>query len=71
MYHVCVFRWIPMIASAYDYKVPGIFEYMPLLQKIVPYDEEYRPLPQMLGDGEHAIEGLYPPPESPTVATAG
>jgi hypothetical protein len=71
MYHVCVFRWIPMIAAAYDYKVPGIFEYMPLLQQIVPYDEEYRPLPQMLTDGEHLIEGLYPPPESEAVATAG
>jgi hypothetical protein len=64
MYHVCVFRWIRMMAVAYELKAPGIFEYMPLLLSIVPPDEVYRPRPQMLPDGEHVIEGLYPPPES-------
>jgi hypothetical protein len=63
IYHVCVFRWVQMIAAAHEYKAPGIFEYMPLLQSIVPDDEEYRPLPEKLANGEHRIEGLYPPPE--------
>ena len=70
MYHVRVFRWVQMIAAAYDYKVPGIFEYMPLLQHIVPDDEQYRPQPEKLADGEHRIEGLYPPPQAPRAAPA-
>jgi hypothetical protein len=70
MYHVCVFRWVPMIASAYDYNVPGIFEYMPLLQGIVPDEEEYRPLSHKLEDGEHRVEGLYPPPDFSEVEAA-
>jgi hypothetical protein len=66
MYHVCVFRWVQMIASAHDFNAPGIFEYTPLLQSIVPDDEEYRPMPQKHENGEHTIDGLYPPPDSPT-----
>jgi hypothetical protein len=62
MYHVCVFRWLKMLADAYEYKIPGIFEYMPLLLSIVPPSEEFRPHPQKRPDGEHEIEGLYPPP---------
>ena len=69
MYHVCVFRWVPMIAAAYDFKVPGIFEYMPLLQSLVPDDEEYRPRSQKLANGEHSVEGLYPPPALPTLTS--
>jgi hypothetical protein len=70
VYHVCVFRWVQMIASAFEYDVPGIFEYMPLLSSIVPDDEEYRPRPQKLPDGEYVIEGLYPAPESPGAVPA-
>lgn len=68
MYHVRVFRWVQMIAAAHEYKVPGIFEYIPLLQSIVPEDEEYRPQPQKLADGEHWIDGLYPPPDATGLA---
>jgi hypothetical protein len=70
MYHVCVFRWVQMIASAHDFNAPGIFEYTPLLQSIVPEDEEYRPRPQKHANGEHTIEGLYPPPDSPNIVPA-
>jgi len=70
MYHVCVFRWVQMIASAHDFNAPGIFEYTPLLQSIVPDDEEYRPRPQKHANGEHTIEGLYPPPDSPSIVPA-
>jgi hypothetical protein len=61
MYHVCVFRWVHMMASAHEYKVPGIFEYMPLLTSMVPEGEEFCPRPQIHPDGEHVIEGFYPP----------
>jgi hypothetical protein len=63
MYHVCVFRWLKMLADAHEYKVPGIFEYMPLLLSLVPPSEEFRPHPLKLPDGEHEIAGLYPPPD--------
>jgi hypothetical protein len=59
-----------MIASAHDFNAPGIFEYTPLLQSIVPEDEEYRPRPQKHANGEHTIEGLYPPPDSSSIVPA-
>jgi hypothetical protein len=70
MYHVCVFRWINMIAAAYEYKAPGIFEYTPLLQSIVPDEEDYRPFTHKLANGEHTIDGLYPPPEFSSIVPA-
>jgi hypothetical protein len=59
MYHVCVFRWLKMLADAHEYKIPGIFEYMPLLLSMVPRSEVFRPRPHKRPDGEHEIEGLY------------
>jgi hypothetical protein len=70
MYHVCVFRWLKMLADAHEYKVPGIFEYMPLLLSLVPPAEEFRPQPFKRPDGEHEIEGLYPPPDKPAALPA-
>jgi hypothetical protein len=70
MYHASVFRWLKMLADAHDYKVPGIFEYVPLLLTLVPPSEEYRPRPHLRDDGEHEIEGLYPPPEEPSALPA-
>jgi hypothetical protein len=64
MAHVCVFRWLKMMADAHEYKIPGIFEYVPLLTSLVPPGEVHRPHTRMLPDGEHVIEGLYPPPEA-------
>jgi Lipase maturation factor len=69
MYHVCVFRWQKMLADSYEYKVPGIFEYVPLLISIVPPDEVFRPHTQKCPDGDHVIEGMYPPPEPPAVVS--
>jgi hypothetical protein len=66
MAHACAFRWTKMLADAHEYKIPGIFEYVPLLLSIVPPGEVYRPHTQLLPDGEHVIEGLYPPPTMPT-----
>jgi hypothetical protein len=65
MSHVCVFRWLKMMADAHLYKIPGIFEYIPLMLSIVPPGEEFRPRTEMLPDGEHVVEGLYPPLECP------
>ncbi|HET8939687.1 MAG TPA: lipase maturation factor family protein [Polyangiales bacterium] len=66
MYHVCVFRWLKMLADAHELKVPGIFEYMPVLLSMVPPSEVYRPQPHKRPDGEHEIAGLYPPPDEPS-----
>lgn len=70
MYHVCVFRWLKMLADAHEYKVPGIFEYMPILLNMVPPSEVFRPRPRKRPDGEHEIEGLYPPPDDPVTVPA-
>ncbi len=67
MYHISVFRWLKMMADPYEAKVPGIFEYIPLLVSIVPPDEVFRPHTQKCPDGDHVIEGLYPPQEAPAV----
>jgi hypothetical protein len=69
MSHVCVFRWLKMLADAHEYKIPGIFEYVPLMVSLVPPGELFRPHTQKLADGEHVIDGLYPSPEAPRPST--
>ena len=70
MYHVCAFRWLKMMTDAHEYKIPGIFEFVPLMLSIVPPGEVYRPHTQMLPNGEHVIDGLYPPSEAPQAEEA-
>jgi hypothetical protein len=60
--HVCAFRWMDMGIDCYNLKLPGIFEYYPVLAAIVPPGEEFRCVTTKLPNGEHTIEGLYPPP---------
>jgi hypothetical protein len=69
MTHASAFRWAKMMADAYEYKLPGIFEYIPLLVSLKPPGEVYRPHTQLLADGEHIIEGFYPPPNVTTSAS--
>jgi hypothetical protein len=61
--HMAVFRWTPMGADNYKRKIPGLFEYYPLLSKFPPPDEEFRPEIVKHASGEHSIAGFYPPPK--------
>jgi hypothetical protein len=63
MYHLCALRWFKVLGDAHKLQVPGFFEYTPLLIDLVPPGEVHRPSVQLLPDGEHLIEGLYPVPE--------
>jgi hypothetical protein len=62
MQHVCSFRWTDIGREYYEMKIPGLFEYYPLLKDIVPPDEEFIAVVKKLPDGEFAIDGFYPPP---------
>jgi lipase maturation factor 1 len=68
MAHVCCCRWSDIGRDSYRLKIPGIFEYYPLLSEIVPPDEEFRPLIEKHPDGEHSIPAFYPPPPLQSVA---
>jgi hypothetical protein len=62
MAHVCCFRWSELGRESYKLKIPGIFEYYPLLSEVVPPDEDFLPRVEKHPDGEHSIEAFYPPP---------
>ncbi|HKO90848.1 MAG TPA: hypothetical protein VJU61_06845, partial [Polyangiaceae bacterium] len=65
-------RWSQLGRDCYELKVPGIFEYYPLLSAIVPPDEEFVPKFVKHASGALTIEGLYPePPQSPLHARPG
>jgi hypothetical protein len=71
MQHVCSFRWTDIGREYYEMKIPGLFEYYPLLKDIVPPDEEFIATVKKLPNGEHVIDGFYPPPTlSPSEAQA-
>jgi hypothetical protein len=62
MQHVCSFRWTDIGREYHEMKIPGLFEYYPLLKDIVPPDEEFIAVVKKLPNGEHEIDGFYPPP---------
>lgn len=51
-----------MGVAAAEQGLPGMFEYADLLSKVVPPGEEFCPRFVLHPDGEHTIEGFYPPP---------
>ena len=63
MAHVSAFRWLDIAEEPYRMKVPGLFEYYPLMLTIVPPGEEYWPKQERQPDGEHVVAGLYPQSE--------
>jgi lipase maturation factor 1 len=67
MFHIRTFRWNNIGEHGYKYKIHGIFEYVPTLNKITPPDEEYRPVPEKHDDGEFTIEGIYAAPHEPAL----
>jgi hypothetical protein len=60
--HICVFRWLPMARETYEAKIPGLWEYYPLLAGYRPPEEDFCPVGVLQPNGEHVVEGLYPPP---------
>jgi hypothetical protein len=62
MFHIRTFRWQEIGNHGYKYKLPGIFEYYPVLAQVVPQEEEYIPKPVKHDDGEFTVDGIYPGP---------
>jgi hypothetical protein len=62
--HVLAFRWTNVGKDTYKMKVPGVFEYYPILSAYVPKQEEFAFEFIALPNGEHVIPGFYPPPRS-------
>jgi hypothetical protein len=62
MTHICTFRGSEIGVQGRDQQLPGLFEYYDLLVQIVPPGEEFCPRFVKHPDGEHTIDGFYPPP---------
>jgi hypothetical protein len=62
--HVLAFRWTNVGKDTYKLKVPGLFEYYPILGFHVPKAEEFALEFIALPNGEHVIPGFYPPPSA-------
>jgi hypothetical protein len=62
--HVLAFRWTNVGKDTFKMKVPGIFEYYPILGTHITKQEEFALEFIALPDGEHVIPGFYPPPVS-------
>jgi hypothetical protein len=41
---------------------------VPVLSKVVPPDEEFRPIPIRHDDGEFTVEGIYAAPHEPALS---
>jgi hypothetical protein len=70
MSHVRAFRWFTIGRQNYELKIPGLFEYYPLLASVQPPEEEFVPQIVKHPDGEHSVEGMYSPPSSLPFASA-
>jgi hypothetical protein len=66
MFHIRTFRWQGIGDHGHRYKIPGIFEYYPVLAQVVPEEEEYVPKPVKHDDGEFTVDGIYPTSASAT-----
>jgi hypothetical protein len=62
MFHVRAFRWHELGSTGNHYNAPGIFEYFPLLSRVVPPEADFRPVSIKHDDGEFTVPGVYPGP---------
>ena len=67
IYHIRTFRWNMIGDHGHKFGIHGIFEYVPLISKVVPPDEEYRPVQLKHDDGEFSVEGIYAAPKEPAL----
>ena len=65
MAHVVQFRGSEMAAQSQREGMSGLFEYFDLVAGVVPPGEEFFPHFVKHPDGEHTVEGFYPPPPMP------
>jgi Lipase maturation factor len=69
--HIAAFRWTDIGKESHQLGVPGLFEYYPLLAAAPLPEEQWRPLVVLHPNGEHSIEGFYPPPRLAQPAAGG
>jgi hypothetical protein len=62
MAHISTFRGSEMGAQSRNEGLPSFFEYYDLLVQVTPPGEEFFPKFTKHPDGEHTVEGFYPPP---------
>jgi hypothetical protein len=62
--HMGAFRWTGLGKDAYEGKMPGIFEYYPVMAKYPLPGEEFCPEIIKRTDGDYTIPGFYPPPKA-------
>jgi hypothetical protein len=62
MANIATFRGSEMGVASVEQGLPGIFEYNAVLMQIVPPGEDFCPHFVTHPDGEHTVEGFYPPP---------
>jgi hypothetical protein len=62
MAHISTFRGSEMGLQSAQEQLPSFFEYFDLLVKVTPPGEEFLPKFIKHPDGEHTVEGFYPPP---------
>jgi hypothetical protein len=64
-------RYSEMGVASVESGMPGIFEYHDLIVQVVPPGEEFCPRFVLHPNGEHTIEGFYPPPPAHSPAAPG
>jgi hypothetical protein len=69
IFHIRTFRWNMIGDHGHKYKIHGIFEYVPLLAKVLPPDEEWRPVSNKHDDGEFTVDGIYAAPKDPALGS--
>jgi hypothetical protein len=60
--HIATFRWTLAGSDTFKRKLHGLFEYYPVLARVIPPGEEFCPEITKHEDGEHTIRDFYPPP---------
>jgi hypothetical protein len=62
MVHITLFRGSEIGSVSQKEGMSGLFEYFDIISNVVPPGEEFCPKFVRLPNGEHRIEGFYPPP---------
>jgi hypothetical protein len=62
MAHISTFHASEMGLQSRQAELPGFFEYYDLVMQVTPPGEEFCPKIVKHEDGEHTVEGFYPPP---------
>lgn len=66
MTFVTVFKATDIAKLSKEWGIPGIFEYYDIFSQVVPPGEDFVPRGVIHDNGEHTVDGLYPPPPWPS-----